>query len=259
MFKELMEAVRYRYVIYNFVYSSLKQRYTRSFLGFLWSIITPLLQNLIVGIVFYYLMRMNMPNYIVYLFAGSIIFNIMSNVIMQAPMIMISNEGFIKKIYVPKLVFVLQTVFLEVTNFVFTIISLIILGIIFQKLTASPYDLFLIVPIMLTVLFLTGLAIIISILTVYFRDMAYIISLAMQALFFLTPILYPISIVPVKLRKILALNPLYYFVEIFRSTILYNQFPRAEYILMCSVMAFAAFFFGLFMLHKFDNRITFKL
>ena len=256
---ELKATFRYRYVVYNYVYYSLKQRYTHSTLGFLWAILLPLLQNLIMGVVFFYLMRIDMPNYLVYLFTGSVIYNIMGNVIIQSPAIMLNNENFIKKIYVPKLVFVLQVVLLEIVNFILTLLSLIILGILFSKLSLSPYYLFLPVPIVLIVLFLVGIAIILSIANIYFRDLSYIVPVVMQAAFFLTPVLYPMSMVPETLRKVIQMNPLYYFVEIFRSTILNNQFPQWNYLLICAAMAFAAFSAGLFLLNKYNNKIVFKL
>lgn len=259
MLNELKETFRYRYVVYNYVYYSLKQRYTHSTLGFLWAILLPLLQNLIMGVVFFYLMRIDMPNYLVYLFTGSVIYNIMGNVIVQSPAIMLNNENFIKKIYVPKLVFVLQVVLLEIVNFILALFSLIILGILFQKLSLSPYYLFLPVPIVLIILFLVGIAIILSIANIYFRDLSYIVPVVMQAAFLLTPVLYPMSMVPETLRKVIQMNPLYYFVEIFRSTILNNQFPPWNYLLICAAIAFAAFSAGLFLLNKYNNKIVFKL
>ena len=256
---ELKATFRYRYVVFNFVYYTLKQRYTRSSLGLLWSVLMPLLQSLIMGVVFFYLMRINMPNYLVYIFAGTIIYNIMGNVIIQSPSILLNNENFIKKIYVPKLVFVLQVVLLEIVNFVLAFFSLVILGILFRKLTLSPYYLFLPIPIVLIILFLVGIAIILSIANIYFRDMSYIVSITMQATFFLTPVLYPMSIMPGPIQKVIQMNPLYYFVEIFRNTILNNQFPQWNYLLICTVMAFVVFSSGLFLLNKYNNKIVFKL
>ena len=259
MLKELQETFKYRYVIYNYVYAGLKQKYRRSLLGFLWSIATPLLQNLIIGTVFYYLMRFDMPNYIAYLFAGTVIFNIMSTVIMQSPSIMLVNEGFIKKIYVPKLVYVLQIVFIEIINFMFIVISLLLLAVVFKQLRFSFYYFLLPVPIILVVFFLIGIAIILSIATIYFRDMMHIVPVVMQAAFFLTPVLYPQSIIPEPLKEVIKFNPFYYFVELFRNIILYNQPPRMDYIALCSGMASIMFVAGLFVLHKFDNKIVFKL
>jgi len=259
MLKELRETFRFRYVIYNYVYTSLKQKYRRSILGFLWSVVAPLLQNLIIGVVFYYLMRFDMPNYIVYLFAGVVIYNILSIVVIQSPYVMINNEGFIKKIYVPKLVFVLQVVFLEIINFILILLSLIILGILFKKLSFSLAYLFLPVSLFISVIFLIGIATIISIMSVYFRDMIHIVPVVMQAAFFLTPVLYPISIVPEKMQKIIKLNPFFYFVEIFRIPVLYNRLPDFKYITFCALMSVIMFFAGLLILQKHNNRIIFKL
>ena len=259
MLKELQETLKYRYVIYNYVYSSLKQKYRRSFLGFLWSVAAPLLQNLIIGVVFYYLMRFDMPNYLVYLFAGTVIFNIMSAVIVQSPYIMLNNESFIKKIYVPKLVYVLQVILFEITNFVFIMISLLVLGIVFGKLSFSVHYLFLPIPILLSVLFLVGIAIIISITTIYFRDLQHIVPVVMQAAFFLTPVLYPPSIIPAPLQRVISFNPFYYFVEIFRTVVLQNQLPSTTHIVLCAGMAFLMLSAGLAVLDKFDNKIIFKL
>lgn len=259
MLQEIKEAIRFRYVVYNYVYSSLKQKYRRSILGFLWSVAAPLMQNLVIGVVFYYLMRFDMPNYIVYLFAGSIIYTMISTVIMYSPGIMIQNEGFIKKVYMPKLVYVLQVVMLEAVNFVFILISLVILAIIFGKLTLSVHYLFLPVPVILAVFFLTGLAMFISIGTVYFRDLQHIVPVVMQAMFFLTPVLYPLSSVPEKFQKVVRLNPLYYFVDIFRSPILENRLPSLNFVALCVLFAAFSFLSGLYILHKNDNRIVFKL
>jgi len=259
MIKELRETIKFKYVIFNYVYTSLKQKYRRSMLGFVWSVIMPLLQNLIIGVVFYYLMRFNMPNYIVYLFAGIVFYNLLSAVILQSPYIMLNNEGFIKKIYVPKLVFVLEIVFLETVNFLFVLSSLVILGIIFKKLNFSLSFLFLPVPLAFSILFLTGLATIISIMSVYFRDMLHIVPVVMQAVFFLTPVLYPMDIVPVRMQTVIKWNPLYYYVELFRTPVLYNILPSFKYIVLCFLISLIVFFAGLYTLQKHNNKIIFKL
>ncbi|MEM4313071.1 MAG: ABC transporter permease [Thermoplasmata archaeon] len=259
MFKELREAFRFRYVIFNYVYTSLKQKYRRSVLGFMWSVIMPLMQNLIIGVVFYYLMRFDMPDYIVYLFSGIVIYNIFSTVILQSPYIMINNEGFIRKIYVPKLIFVLQVVLLEAVNFILILVSLIILGIVFCKLTFSIYFLFIPPVLLLSIIFLVGMATIISIMSVYFRDMIHIVPVVMQAVFFFTPVLYPMSVVPEKMQKIIKLNPFYYFIEIFRVPVLYHQLPEIKYITFCFLISIIMLFAGLWTLQKHNNRIVFKL
>lgn len=259
LWHEIHQTYIYKYVIILYVYSNLKQKYRRSVVGFLWSLVAPLLQNLIIGVVFYYLMRFNMPNYMIYLFSGILIYNLISAVIMQSPYLMINNEGYIKKIYIPKLIFIFEVVILETVNFIFIMISLIVLGLAFRKLHVSLYYLYLPVPILLTVLFVTGIGIIISIMSVYFRDLIHIVPVVMQAVFFLTPVLYPMSVLPKNMQQVIQLNPLYYYVELFRTPILKHNFPKDINLLTCTLLAFMVFILGLFTLLKHNNRIVFKL
>lgn len=259
MIEILRSTFKYRFVVENHVYSSLKQKYRRSIFGFFWSVLAPLLQNLIVGLVFYHLMRFDMPNYLVYLFSGTVIFNLMSTVIVQSPGILVNNEHFIKKVYVPKLVFVLQVVFMEVVNTCLVIISLLLLGGLFGQISFSFFNLFLIFPIFLTIVMLTGLATALAVLSVYFRDLFHIVPVVMQAALFLTPVIYPMSIVPEGLMMVIKLNPFYYFVDLFREIILFNRMPSLESWLICLLLSALAFWFGLKTLAKHQNTIVFKL
>lgn len=259
MFSELTEAYRFRYVIYNSVYFSLRQKYRRSVLGFSWSVVAPLMQNLIIGVVFYYLVRFDVPNYLAYLFAGAVIYNVISAVFVQAPLVMFRNEGFIKKIYVPKLVFIFEIVFLEFANFVLAFISLLPLALIFDQITVSAHYLFIPISVLLSLVFSSGIAIILSILAVYFKDIIHFVPVIMQALFFLTPILYPMSYAPETLRKIIKFNPLYYFVEIFRAPIVNNSLPSILDFCLCVFLAGVSSAFGVWLLKKYSNGIVFKL
>jgi ABC-type polysaccharide/polyol phosphate export permease len=256
---EIRNTVRYRWVIFYFVYSSLKHRYRKSFLGFFWSVLTPLLQNLIIGVVFFSLFRFNMPHYVVYLFSGVVIYNLFSNVINNSPTVLISNENFIKKIYAPKLVYIIQIIVLETINFTFVLTSLIILGIVFSQISFSLEYLFLPVPVFLTILFLIGEVCIVGVLAVYFRDFLFIIPVVMQTVFFLTPVLYPISLLPLYLQKIIRLNPLYWYVQLFRGPIYEGSLPHLYLVAACTILSFSTFLIGLWVLKKFDNKIIFRL
>jgi ABC-2 type transport system permease protein/lipopolysaccharide transport system permease protein len=259
VFGQLREAYRFRFVIYNYVYSSLKQKYRRSVLGFLWSVVTPLLYNLVVGVVFSKLMRIQMEHYLVFLFSGSVVFNLLTAVTAYAPGIMTNNEHFIKKIYVPKLVFVLQVVLLELVNFVLVAISLIILGIAFSQLSFSATYFYLLVPLAIYIVLLVGIGSLVGIAAVYFRDIAHILPVVIQALFFLTPIMYPLDLVPEHLRGYFLYNPMYYLIEIFRVPILQHRLPSLAYVGYSAAGAAAVFLAGLYVLQKYNHKITFKL
>ncbi len=261
MLNELKETYKYRYVIYNFVYTSLKVRYKRSVLGYLWTVLAPMAYYFTLAFIFSYGLRAVKPgtNYYVYMFSGAVIFSAISSIINQSCNIMFTNESYIKKIYVPKLVFVLNVVFYEVTNFLLILVAILILGFVFHQIPPSYVYFFSLIPVLLAVFFASGIAIIMSIATVYFRDLAHITPVVLNACFFLTPIMYYKEAAPPILVKLNYFSPFYYFVELFRTPFLLNQLPGMKLLFVCACFTFFTFFSGLYLLTKFNNRIIFKL
>lgn len=256
---EYKEAWRFRYVIQSFVSTKLKQRYRRSFLGYFWTILAPFMHYAIIGFVMSHISRSSMPNYFVYMFSGSVFFSVIAGVINGSPMYLLANEHFIKKIYLPKVIFVLNTVALEFVNFALTGISLVLLGMITNLIHFSLAFLYLPLPIIFGMLLLTGLGCVISIAAVYFRDLIHILPAIMQAAFFLTPILYSIDMIPVEYHKFIYINPIYYMIECFRMPIVHGQVPPLSYTLALIGISIFTFILGMVMLKKYDNKIVFRL
>jgi ABC-type polysaccharide/polyol phosphate export permease len=211
------------------------------------------------GFIFSFIMANRIPGYFVYYFTGAIFFSIISSTLNRAPVFLIENEHFIKKIYVPKLIFILNGITYEITNFLLSAISLIILGMLFGKLDLSWHSFLIFIPIGLISFFLIGIGTIIGIATVYFRDLMHIVPVIVQAFFFLTPVIYEKSMIPEQYRFLVDWNPFYYFLEIYRLPLVYHQIPPASYYLICIALSLVVFFAGLLMIKKFDNRIIFKL
>lgn len=261
IFCELKETYRYRYVVYNFVYTGLKVRYKRSVLGYLWTVLAPMAYYFTLAFIFSYGLRAVRPgsNFYVYMFSGAVIFSAISSIINQSCRIMFNNESYIKKIYVPKFVFILNVVFYELTNFLLILISILILGFVSHQISFSYIYFFSFIPVLLAVFFASGIAIIMSIATVYFRDLSEIIPVVMNACFFGTPIMYYKELAPPVLIQLNYFNPLFYFVELFRTPFLLNQLPDMKLLAICTAFTFLTFFSGLYLLTKFNNRIIFKL
>jgi ABC-2 type transport system permease protein/lipopolysaccharide transport system permease protein len=148
---------------------------------------------------------------------------------------------------------------LETVNFLFIFISLLILGIAFRQITFTTAYIFLVLPIILAILLLIGEVCIIGIMTVNFRDLAFIVPVVMQTLFFLTPVYYPITMMPARLQQIIGYNPLYWYVELFRKPIYEGTLPPWHFTAACSVLSVSLCIFGLWILKKYDNKIVFRL
>lgn len=256
---EFLDVWRYRYVVYSYVHTNLRLRYRRSYLGFLWTVLAPLLNYLVIGIVFSFLMNNRIDNFFAYYFTGSIFFSVISGVLNRAPTFLIGNEHYIKKIYLPKMVFVLNGSFYEFSNFLFSLLTLILVGIFIDYIHFTPYIILSLISLVPLLFFLIGLGTIISVGTVYFRDFLHIIPSGIQALFFVTPIIYKMDLIPQKYHLLILLNPIYYFLEIFRSPLLYETIPSLRLYAIAVSISFLTFWLGVLTMKQFDNKIIFKL
>ncbi|MBX2989408.1 MAG: ABC transporter permease [Bdellovibrionaceae bacterium] len=234
-------------------------RYRRSYLGFVWTVLAPMLNYLVMGIVFSFVMRDRIPNYFVYYFSGAIFFSIISSTLNRSPLFLIGNEHYIKKIYIPKLTFVLNGTIYEITNFFLSATALLILGLLAGQLNLSWHTVLIAVPLILISFFLVGLGCLISVAAVYFRDLIHIIPVLVQATFFLTPVVYQESMIPSEYQFFIKLNPFYYFLEIYRQPLVYHQVPAFSYYVFCFLISATLLLIGISVIKKFDNKIVFKL
>ena len=255
----VQEIYKYRYVTYAYVMTNLKSRYRRSVLGFLWTVLAPMIHYVIMGLVFTVLLKTQIEDYFVYYFSGAIFFSVVSSTLNRAPVAFIQNEHFIKKIYLPKIIFVQNIVIYEVVNFILSAVALLILGMISGHLKLSFMVFASIIPILLVAVFLFGISSILSLATVYFRDLLHIIPAILQATFFATPIIYNKSMVPEKYHILIDINPLSYFLEAFRQPLLQHTFPDSQLLGLLALISLISFCVGFLIIEKFQNKIIFKL
>lgn len=212
----------------------------------------------VTSIVFSMIMRWPIKSFAVFLFSGLVPWILFSNCLAQGTQALLNNEGLIKKVYVPKQIFVVSvTVGLLIDAFFSTIALFLMVLAIGAPLTWS----LVVLPINFLLLFFfsLGLALALSVATVYFRDLPNIVGVLLQAGYYLTPILYPLSMVPERFRWMFDLNPMTAFVEIFRSPIYEGVFPAMNTYLTVAALALVSFLFGMFIFRRFDRHIVFRL
>ena len=253
------EVYRYRYVTYAYVMTNLKARYRRSVLGFFWTVLAPMMNYFIMGLVFTLLLKNQMESYFVYYFSGAVFFAAVNGIMNRAPQAFIANEHYIKKIYLPKMIFVQNVVIYEFVNFFLSAVSLMILGFITGYLHLSWVSVTSLVPVLLLAFFLFGLAAIVGLGAVYFRDLLHIIPAVLQALFFATPIIYNREMIPQKYHFLVDINPFSYFLDAFRAPLISHQLPSWHLLLALAGISFLSFLFGFFLIDRFENKIVFKL
>jgi len=208
---------KYRELFFQLVSRDIKLKYRRSFLGYIWSMLNPLLTMLVMVIVFSNLFAKNVVNFPIYLLIGNLLFTFMSVAVTRALTSVLGNAGLLKKVYVPKYIFTLAVVTSEFVTFLFSMGALIIL-IFATKTSFTIRFLFVIIPIIQLFIFTIGLSLFMAQATVFFRDMVYIWQVFSTAWLYLSCIFYPVSILPDWLYIIVSrYNPMYFYITLFRN------------------------------------------
>lgn len=246
---------RYTPLFKELIKRDLKIKYRRSFLGYVWSLMNPLLMMWILTIVFSYVFRFDIANYPLYLITGQIVFNFFSESTSIAMSSIINNAGLLKKVYLPKAVFPIASVASSFINMVFSLSAIFIVMLATQVKFSAVLIL---LPVAMLVLFVfsLGISLIVSALTVFFRDLFHLYSVLLTAVSFATPIFYPANIIPADLQYILQYNPLYYMVSMFREIILYGTVPAMDEIGICILISLAFVLIGLMLFMKLQNKFV---
>lgn len=244
----------YRHLFQQLVEKDIKLKYRRSFLGYLWSILNPLMIMIIMVAVFSSMFRFDIENYPVYLLVGQTIFNFVSDSTNQAMWSITGNAALLKKTYVPKYIFSLSKVTSSCVNTLFSLGAMLIVFIV-CRVNFNWYMLFIPVIMIQVYIFCVGLGLFLSQATVFFRDIQYIYAAFLTAWMYLTPIFYPISQLDEQLRWLIQhFNPLYSFITQFRTIVLECAMPEPGMILYGFIVSFAMLLIGTFCFLKNQDR-----
>lgn len=212
---------KYRELLKTNVKKEIRGKYKNSFLGVLWSFLNPLLQIVVYAVIFQFILKNPQENYAIFLCCGLIPWTFFSSTVTRSAFTMIENGNIIKKVYFPREILPISIVTSEAVNFMIS--TIIILGfVIFGGLGISKYILLYPLVLLAQYLLLIGISLIISSISVYVRDLQHLIGVAMQLLFYATPIVYASETIPDNFKWILYLNPMTYIINGYRD-IFYNQ------------------------------------
>ncbi|MBO0727620.1 MAG: ABC transporter permease [Acidimicrobiaceae bacterium] len=254
----------YRELIFNLTARDVKLKYKRSSLGVAWSLLYPLFMMAIYTAIFNVFLRaVNTPNYWALVLGGLVVWFFFSSAIGSATTSFVNGSNLISKIYFPVETLPIASV---LANFVNLLISLAILVPVLAIMRLPLGSSLLLLPVALLALlaFSMGLAMIVASLTVYFRDLEHLIGLGLTALFYLSPVLYPLNpqAIPkggVKYLPILELNPMSWFLDTFHRLLYYGTWPDpTRFILMLAASALALIM-GYVLLQRMRGRLAEEL
>lgn len=213
----------YKDLLIELTKKDIKIRYKNSYLGYLWSLANPLFLALIFYFVFKIVTKIQMPNYTLFLISGLFIWQWINNSIMIGSNLYISNASLIKKVNFPRYFLAISLVLSEGFNFIISIP--VILGFMFYYGFYPSLNWLYLVPILLIIsgIFIYSLTLLIATINLFFRDMERIIGLLLTFLFYLTPIIYPITMVPEKYKILLYFDPFAPLVLTWQNLFLHNK------------------------------------
>lgn len=229
----------YKDLLKQLVMRDVKLKYRRSFLGYVWSVLNPLLTMIVMTIVFSTMFKRNIQNFPVYLFTGQIMFNFMSQSTRQAMNSITGNAALLKKSYVPKYIFSISKITSGLVDFFFSLGALVIVMLATHAKFSWYNLLFPLVSIQLYI-FCLGLGLFLAQANVFFRDIQYIYNAVITAWGYITPIFYPMEALPADVIWFIKhFNPMYFYIGQFRDIIYEGRLPGPIIIMAgCGAAAF---------------------
>ena len=254
--KLLKEIWEYRTMIISLVKRDLRGRYKGSVLGFFWTFLNPLFQMLVYTFVFSIIMRAGIEDYYLFLFVALVPWTYFSTCVSGGSGCIIGQKDMIQKIYFPREVLPISYVLSQLINMLLTFIVVIIVLVVSGKgLRLSVWWSLPIIIIVETILSF-GFTMLFSALTVYFRDLQYVLGIITMAWQFCCPIMYSIDLVPKRLLSLYYLNPMTPVIVAYRDIFYYKQSPQLDTMLSATVMGILFMIVGCFAFEKLKKRFA---
>jgi ABC-2 type transport system permease protein len=223
----IRDLIAHRDLIRELVVRALKVRYRRSAIGFLWTMLHPLIMMLVLSLVFSQVFRVEVPNYALYALAGIVFWQFFSQTVTSCLHSLKGNARLLTKLPIPKAVFPIATVLSGLLNLGFALVPLLGIAIVTGHAPTSAI-VFLPIGILLVAAMALGAGLLLAPLSVIFSDTVEVITIVLSLLLYLTPVFYPRAIVPEQLRWAVHLNPLAAALEVFRAPIVDRSLPAAS-------------------------------
>lgn len=265
-----------RELLHNLTNREVRGKYRRTALGQLWSLANPIAAILIYTFIFSFIFRLpaqvgdpsGLNNYALWLVCGLLPWLFFHRVLTLGTESLVANAGLIQKVYFPRIVLPISlanaTFFTWLLEMGVLIVALTLLG-----SSVLPWLPLVALFMVLFAIFAVGLSMIFSIINVYFRDLAYLLTIVLQFWFYLTPILYPVELVatqsdklgglmgtPVTLLDVYSLNPVEGFIEIFRNLLYDNRMPDLWTVFIALTWTVSAFAVGTWMYSRKEKMLA---
>lgn len=255
--EEIAAIYKYKDLLVLFISRSLKTRYKRSSLGVLWTLMNPMATMIVFTLVFSRIWRFEIPSYPVYVLCGLVIWNFFSYATTSSMTDMVFQGDLIKRIYIPRSIFVLSASGTGFINLLISIVPLLIIAT-FLGVKLQWSVLYLPISLLTVLLFSLGLGLILTTGAVFFSDLIPLFDVILRIWFYATPLFYPVSIIPEEYLWIFKLNPMYHMINIFRIPILEGRMPHPDEVVVAVLWGVGLSIIGWFFFTSKSNEYAYR-
>ena len=245
---------KYTFLLTELIKRDISGKYKDSTLGLFWSFLNPLLSMIVLTMVFSLIFANTIENFPVYLLSGKLVFDLFANATTGAMDSIKANSEIIKKIYVPKYMYAVGIVCSEFINFLISLVVLVAVMI----FTGAPFHFALIyspIPLFFLLVLTMGVGLILATATTFFTDIKYLYGVLVMLLSFMTPLFYPIDIIPQQFLFAYKLNA----VECFRNIILGGTFPDTWPFVFLIVTSIISLIIGVYVFFKHQDKFVLNI
>jgi homopolymeric O-antigen transport system permease protein len=255
----LLRVLRYRELIRNLVIKDLKLKYRGSVLGFVWSLANPLAMLVVYSVAFTFILNVRREAFVLFLFVGLLAWTFFASTISMATGTIADAGGLLKSVRFPRTVMPIATVLFNLAQYLMTFAVLLPVMLLAFRVTPAAPMLAYPVVLLLLVMFTTGLALIVSVANVYYRDVKHIVEVGLQVLFWATPIVYDINDLPERVRNLALLSPMSPYVSALHDLFYRQAWPSPAIWLAAIAWSVVMLWIGLTVFLKYEDRLAEQL
>ena len=259
MFADIREIWKFRDMVYELTHRELRGKYKGSVLGFLWTYVNPLAQILVYAFFFSQILRSGIEQFHIYLIVSMFPWNFFSGGVLQGLGSIRYQGELVKKVYFPRQILPLVSMTVNCINMLISFViiySIILISGWGMDLSLQPW---LLLAVLIEYFFALGLALMLSAVEVYFRDVEHITSVIMMIWMYVTPMFYSLSLVPDRYIPIFKCNPMLYIIGMYQQILYYKVAPEPEYLLTGASFAVLSMAIGSIVFNILEKRFAEEL
>lgn len=247
----------YRELLWNLANREITQRYKQSALGYAWVILNPLFQLIVMSFVFDIILKipsLGVP-FILFLSAALLPWNLFTQSLTSSSNVLVSNSNLITKIYFPREILVYSTLLAKLVDFGFSCLVFLAF-LLYFRMPVTVYYLWVPVVLLIQLMLMAGISLLVAAFNLFYRDIQYLLNLVILLWMYVTPIMYPIEIIPEKYRFIFSLNPMAVIVNAYRQVLLSNKGPNLASLGLAALVSFSIFAIGFTLFKKMEGEFA---